>query len=109
MLSGRSFNITFVFITLLSIGFQGCSSVTARQGIQFVSRVKSQPLSDKDMEHAYFCTGYSFMLDRDWENAILNFEKAILLDRSSERIIRHLATCYFQLGKNKNRLILLKN
>ena len=104
MLFGRSFNITFVFITLLSIGFQGCSSVTARQGIQFVSRVKSQPLSDKDMAHAYFCTGYSFMLDRDWENAILNFEKAILLDRSSERIIRHLATCYFQLGKNEKSI-----
>ena len=44
------------------------------------------------------------MLDRDWENAIINFEKAILLDRSSERIIRHLATCYFQLGKNEKSI-----
>ena len=104
MLFGRSFNITFVFITLLSIGFQGCSSVTAKQGIQSVSRVKSQPLSDKDMAHVYFCTGYAFMLDRDWENATVNFEKAILLDRSSERIIRHLATCYFQLGKNEKSI-----
>jgi tetratricopeptide (TPR) repeat protein len=104
MLSGRSFNITFVFITLLSIGFQGCGSVTARQGIPFVSRIKDRSLSDKEQAHAYFCTGYSFMLDRDWENAILNFEKAILLDRSSERTIRHLATCYFQLGKNEKSI-----
>jgi len=44
------------------------------------------------------------MLDRDWENATINFEKAILLDRSSERIIRHLATCYFQLGKNEKSI-----
>lgn len=104
MLFGKPFNITFVFITLLSIGFQGCSSVTARQGIQPVSRIKKQSLSDNEKAHAYFCTGYAFMLDRDWENAILNFEKAILFDRSSERIIRHLATCYFQSGKNEKSI-----
>jgi len=104
MLFGKSFHIPFVFITLLSIGFQGCSSVTARQGIQSVSRIKKQSLSDNEKAHAYFCTGYAFMLDRDWENAILHFEKAILLDRSSERIIRHLATCYFQSGKNEKSI-----
>ena len=104
MLFGKSFNITFAFITLLSIGFQGCSSVVAKHGIQSVSGNKNQHLSDKDKAYAYFCTGYSFMLDRDWENAAINFEKAIMLDRSSERIIRHLATCYFQLGKNEKSI-----
>ncbi|HHT9110589.1 MAG TPA: tetratricopeptide repeat protein [Candidatus Brocadiaceae bacterium] len=44
------------------------------------------------------------MMERDWENAAAYFEKATLLDRSSERIIRHLATCYFQLGQNEKAI-----
>ena len=48
------------------------------------------------------------MLDQDWENATSNFEKALLLDRSSERAIRHLAACYFQTGKNEKALHLVE-
>jgi len=104
MSSDKYCTITFVFITLISIGFQGCSGITAKQGTPPLPRVKNQPLSDPEKAHAYFCAGYSFMLDRDWENAAVNFEKAILFDRSSERTIRHLATCYFQSGKNEKAI-----
>ncbi|MFN3532252.1 MAG: tetratricopeptide repeat protein [Candidatus Brocadia sp.] len=94
----------FVFVILLSVGFQGCSSIAAKHGSQFLPGMESRPLHTQERAYAYFCAGYFSMLDRDWENAAANFEKAIQLDHSSGRIIQHLATCYFQLGKNEKSI-----
>ena len=88
----------------MSFGFIGYSNITADDDIQSVSRNKNQSLSKREMAFSNFCAGYFFMLEKDWESAAGNFEKALLLDRSSERIIRHLATCYFQLGKNEKAI-----
>lgn len=94
------------FITILGIAlcvsfnFLGCSNITASHGIPSSFKNKDQYLGDHEKVYSYFCAGYFLMLSKDWEAAALNFEKAFKYDHSSDRIIRHLATCYFQLGKN---------
>lgn len=95
------FHVIFTLIVLSSVSFLGCSSGIAKHGTQPIVGDKDQSLDMREKAYACFCAGYFFMLDRDWENAADNLEKAILFDPSSERIIRHLATCYFQLGKNE--------
>jgi len=104
MLFDRPNKAIFAFVTIISVSFTGCSNNTAKSGIQSASRSKSQSLYAHESAYSYFCTGYFLMLERNWESAVNNFEKALLLDRHSERIIRHLATCYFQLGKNEKAI-----
>ncbi len=104
MLSIRSFPVIFVFVIFLLSGFPGCRSTTIQPGDQSVSHRRNRSLDDREKGYSYFCAGYFSMLERDWENAVENFEKAIQLDHSSERIIQHLATCYFQLGENEKAI-----
>jgi len=104
MLFVKSVAFIFVFTILVSIDFLGCGSITAKHGNQSASSNKDRSLCAQEKAYSYFCAGYFSMLDRDWENAVNNFEKAIQLDRSSERIIQHLAACYFQLGKNEKSI-----
>lgn len=104
MLFVKSFSVIFVFIILFSISFQGCSSIAAKHDSQSLPVIESSPLHAQEKAHAYFCAGYFSLLDRDWENAAANFEKAIQLDHFSGRIMQHLATCYFQLGKNEKSI-----
>src|SRR3989304_3402697 len=104
MLFDRPNKAIFAFVTIISVSFTGCSNNTAKSGIQSASRSKSPSLYAHESAYSYFCTGYFLMLERNWESAVNNFEKALLLDRHSERIIRHLATCYFQLGKNEKAI-----
>ena len=103
MLLVKSFTTIFICITLLSISIS-CSNITTKHDIRSTSRNKNQSLNTQEKAYTYFCTGYFLMLDKDWENAAGNFEKTILLDHSSERTIRHLATCYYQLGKNEKSI-----
>ncbi len=103
MLFVKSFAI-IVFAILVSIGFLGCGSITSKRDSQSISGKKNRYLSAQEKAYTYFCAGYFSMLDRDWENAVKNFEEAILLDGTSERVIQHLATCYFQLGKNEKSI-----
>lgn len=102
MLFVKSF--PFAFAILLSVGFQGCTSIAAKHDSQFLPAMERRPLHAQEKAYAYFCTGFFFMLDRDWENAAAHFEKAIHYDHSSGRVIQHLATCYFQLGKNEKSI-----
>lgn len=102
MLFVRSF--PFVFVILLSVGFQGSTSIAAKHDSQFLPAMESRPLHAQEKAYAYFCAGYFSMLDRDWENAAAHFEKAIHYDHFSGRVIQHLATCYFQLGKNEKSI-----
>ncbi|MDE2216784.1 MAG: tetratricopeptide repeat protein [Planctomycetota bacterium] len=99
----KFFTTIFICTTLLSISIS-CSNITTKHDIRSTSRNKSLSLSTQEKAYTYFCTGYFLMLDKDWENAAGNFEKAILLDHSSEKTIRHLATCYYQLGKNEKSI-----
>ncbi|WP_420886706.1 tetratricopeptide repeat protein [Candidatus Kuenenia stuttgartensis] len=46
----------------------------------------------------------TFFTREKWEMAADNFEKANEIDPNSERVIKHLATCYFQLGKNEEAI-----
>ena len=101
MLFDRPIKAIFAFITILSISFAGCSNITAKSGIQSTSRSKASlctpmkahiPISAQDIFQCWKETG---------NLRLIISEKALLLDRYSERIIRHLATCYFQLGKMK--------
>lgn len=103
MLFVKSVVFILVFPILVSTGFLGCS-ISAKHGNQSASGNKSRSLCAQEKAYSYFCAGYFSMLDRDWESAANNFEKALQLDRSSERIIQHLATCYFQLGKNEKSI-----
>ncbi len=102
------FHVIFTLIILSAISFLGCSSGIAKYSTQPVGEDKGQSLDTHGKARSYFCAGYFFMLDRDWENAADSFEKAILFDPSSERIIRHLATCYFQLGKNEKSIYFIE-
>ncbi len=104
MLFIRVFPVIFAFIILVAFGSSGCRSVTAKYGNQSSTTGEDRALCDKEKAYSYFCAGYFSMLDRDWETAVGNFEKAIQLDPSSERIIQHLAACYFQLGKNEKAI-----
>ncbi|MCF6150520.1 MAG: tetratricopeptide repeat protein [Candidatus Kuenenia sp.] len=83
-------------VILFCLGFLGCCNFNIRQ---------NSPLSEKQEEaFSYFSTGYFFLLERNWEIAADNFEKANELDPTSERIMKHLATCYFQLGENEKAI-----
>ncbi|MGQ3684033.1 MAG: tetratricopeptide repeat protein [Candidatus Loosdrechtia sp.] len=90
-------------ITILSISYLGCNGISARQVIQ-PDNTETAMVNMQEKAYAHFCTGYFFMLDGDWENAAENFEKALQFDNSSERIIRHLATCYFRLGNEEKAI-----
>lgn len=76
----------------------------------------NQPISDREVHfldvnekaYSYFCAGYFAMLERDWETAVLYFEKALQWDNSAERIIQHVATCYFQLGKHEKAIYYMR-
>lgn len=89
------------------MSFLGCSTISAKQDVQ-PKDAKTDVLSIQEKAYSYFCTGYFFMLDSDWENAAENFEKALQLDNSSERIMRHLATCYFQSGKEEKAIYFIE-
>lgn len=102
------FHVTFTLVILLSLGFLGCSSSIAKHSALSIAGNRDQSLGLHERVYSYFCTGYFFMLDRDWESAADYFEKAILLDPSSERTIRHLATCYFQLGKYERSIYFIE-
>ncbi len=107
MFSARRLQVIFVLILGLFPGLQGCGVVSNQKA----GSIDCEPVRFLDAQqeaYAHFCSGYFFMLDQDWENAASNFEKALLLDRSSERAIRHLAACYFQTGKNEKALQLIK-
>ena len=104
MLLIRSFPVIFVLVIFLPNGFLGCRSIAIQPGKQSVSHSKNWSLDDREKGYSYFCAGYFSMLERDWGNAVENFEKAIQLDNSSGRIIQHLATCYFQLGENEKAI-----
>lgn len=104
MLFIRSFPVIFVLLIFLLNGFLGCRSIAIQPGKQSVSHSKNWSLDAREKGYSYFCAGYFSMLERDWESAVENFEKAIQLDNSSERIIQHLATCYFQLGENEKAI-----
>lgn len=100
-----TFNV--VIIVFLSIISLECNTIPNKQDIQTAHGDKVNPLSTQEKAYSYFCTAYFFLLDRDWENAAENFEKALQFD-SSERINRHLATCYFQLGKNDKSIYFIE-
>ncbi|MDN3514997.1 MAG: tetratricopeptide repeat protein [Candidatus Brocadia sp.] len=100
----RPVTVIFLSVTLLSIDFLGCSGITAKHGNQPTLSNKNHSLSAREKAYSYFCAGYFSLLDRDWENAANSFEKALQLDSSSVRTIQHLATCYFQLGKNEESI-----
>ncbi|MBE7443961.1 MAG: tetratricopeptide repeat protein [Planctomycetia bacterium] len=104
MLFIRSFPVIFVLVLFSLNGFLGCRSIAIQPGKQPVAHSRNRYLDNQGKGYSYFCTGYFFMLERDWENAAENFEKAIQLDRSSERIVQHLAACYFQLGENEKSI-----
>lgn len=93
-----------MFVILLSVGFHGCSSIAAKHDSRFLPGKAGGPLHGQEKAYAYFCTGYFSLLDREWEDAAAYFEKAIQLDHTSGRIFQHLATCYFQLGKNEKSI-----
>ncbi|UJS18310.1 MAG: tetratricopeptide repeat protein [Candidatus Jettenia sp.] len=101
-------NVVLGIIAFLCIGLLGCNSITARQDAQPLAGNKNQPLDVQEKTYSYFCTGYFYMLERNWEDAARYFEKALQLDNSSEKILRHLATCYFQLGKNEKAVNFIK-
>lgn len=107
MFSARRLQVIFVLLLGLFLGLQGCGAVI-KQNVRPVDSEPTRSLDAQQEAYAHFCSGYFFMLDQDWENAAGNFEKVLLLDRSSERTIRHLAACYFQTGKNEKALQLVK-
>ncbi|MCF6159173.1 MAG: tetratricopeptide repeat protein [wastewater metagenome] len=96
--------LNIFFLTLVLNGFPGHITAYAEWGILPDYDMKIQPLNTQEKAYTYFCIGYFHFLDKDWENAAENFEKALQLDGSSERILRHLATCYFQLGRNEESI-----
>ncbi|KKO20355.1 MAG: tetratricopeptide repeat protein [Candidatus Brocadia sp.] len=102
----QSFPIYFMLFFLS--GFLGCRNTTVQHDNQPVSDSAVQFLDVKEKAYSCFCAGYFFMLESDWENAVINFEKALHCDPSSERIIQHIATCYFQLGKNEKAIDYMK-
>ena len=97
-----------ILITFLSLGFPGCSGIPAGHTIHSVFSPQKKPLDIHEKAQTYFCTGYFFMLDKNFEKAADNFEKASQLDHTSERTLRHLATCYFQLGKNEKSISIVE-
>lgn len=101
-------NVALGIIAFLYIGLLGCSNLTARQGAQPLANNENQPLDMQEKAYSYFCTGYFYMLERNWEDAAHYFEKALQLDNSSEKILRHLTTCYFQSGKNEKAIEFIK-
>lgn len=107
MFCTRRLQVIFALTLSLFVGLQGCGTVS-KQNTQPVDSEPARSLDAQQKAYASFCSGYFFLLDHDWENAATNFEKALLLDRSSERAIRHLAACYFQTGKNEKALHLVE-
>ncbi|MEB2309206.1 MAG: tetratricopeptide repeat protein [Candidatus Brocadiaceae bacterium] len=103
----QSFSIVWLVLFFI-VGFLGCRTVTVQHDNKSVSSGEARSLNTNERAYSYFCTGYYFLLERDWENAVKNFEKALQWDDSSERIIQHLATCYFQLGKNEKAIDYMK-
>ncbi len=101
-------SVIYILITFLSLGFPGCGSIPAEHTLHSVFSPQKQPLDIREKAQTYFCTGYFFMLDKNFEKAAEHFEKTILLDHSSERTLRHLATCYFQMGKNEKSISIIE-
>ena len=44
-----------------------------------VNNEESAIIRTREKALAYFCTGYDFLLDKDWENAIISFERHFCL------------------------------
>ncbi|TVM00912.1 MAG: hypothetical protein CV087_11515 [Candidatus Brocadia sp. WS118] len=97
-----------IFVMFPLMVFLGCRNITVQHGNQTVPSTGERFLGMHEKAYSYFCAGYFSMLERDWENAVNNFENALQWDHSSEKIIQHLATCYFQLGKNENAIYYMK-
>lgn len=98
MLFTRPYRIIFLFVIVLSACLSGCTTVTSKYSIKSVSGNKERISYLHESAYTYFCAGYFSMLSKDWQSAIDNFEKASLIDKNSERILQHLATCYYQSG-----------
>ncbi|HHT9128137.1 MAG TPA: tetratricopeptide repeat protein, partial [Candidatus Wujingus californicus] len=98
MLFTRTYRSIFLFVIVLSACLSGCTTVTSKYCIKSVSGNKERISYLHESAYTYFCAGYFSMLSKDWQSAIDNFEKASLIDRNSERILQHLATCYYQAG-----------
>ena len=105
----RTLRLQAIFALTLSLFLllQGCGTVS-RQNTEPQGCEPTRSLDAQQKAYAYFCSGYFYMLDQDWENAASSFENTLILDSSSERAIRHLAACYFQSGKNEKALLLVK-
>lgn len=106
MLFIQSFHIYFVLFFL--IGFSGCRNIAVQHDNQPVSDREVQFLDVNEKAYSYFCAGYFSLLERDWESAVTHFEKALQWDNSAERIIQHIATCYFQLGKHEKAIYYMR-
>ncbi|MBM4053751.1 MAG: tetratricopeptide repeat protein [Planctomycetes bacterium] len=104
MVFAKSFIIIAVSIALSSFGLLGCGSFSTKQNPPESGKDAYLLLRKQKEAFSYFSTGYFFLLERSWEIAADNFEKASEIDPSSERILKHLATCYFQLGENEKAI-----
>ncbi len=100
----KSFTITVLFVTVFFLEFLGCNNVTIRQNSTVSGEAVFLLSKKKEDAFSYFSAGYFFLLERNWEMAADNFEKANEIDPASERTVKHLATCYFQLGENKKAI-----
>lgn len=100
----KSFTIIVLSVIIFFLEFLGCSNVTIRKNSPTSGEGVFLHLKRMEDAFSYFSAGYFFLLERNWEMAADNFEKANEIDPNSERVIKHLATCYFQLGENEKAI-----
>ncbi len=90
---GKILSLVFVFGYLVIIC--GCSTIHEQLTTIHEPRATSDERQLK--AQANFCTGVYYMLAGQWKTAAHFFETAAELQPDEERILHHLAACYFQL------------
>jgi len=105
----KSLSILFFLLAVAGLCLPGCHAIQTRHDTNYSQNDNYLSLGqDQKSAFSYFCTGYFYLLERKWEKAAKNFENANKRDPSSERIVKHLATCYFQLGEKIKAINLLE-
>lgn len=95
------------FLSFFIIGYLvitcGCGTID-KKVLQSTPGKDTPATAARLKAQANFCTGVYYMLNDQWRTAAHFFETAAKLQPDEERILHHLAACYFNL-ENKDRAL----
>ncbi|MGR3310564.1 MAG: tetratricopeptide repeat protein [Candidatus Brocadiales bacterium] len=99
---------TNIFLIFFILGYLvivcGCGTIGKRVLQPTPTKDTSAATEARLSAQANFCTGVYYMLGKQWRTATHFFETAARLQPNEERILHHLAACYFHT-ENKNKAL----